>query len=64
MTKQNAYQLLGIVQDHAPNAKAQEKIATIYRNMIAAGESIERVELELAQILVDGLKHDNWPWND
>lgn len=54
--------LLGMLQDEAPNASAQQKCADIYNQMVEDNCSETLIELNLLRMLVDGKAYGNWPW--
>ncbi len=58
---ENAYKLLGILQDHAPNGIAQEQCSKLFRD--ASLEPNTDVELCMVSALYDGLVSGNWPWS-
>lgn len=45
----------------APTGNVQEALANVVREMQAAGEPDEMIALMLADAIVDGLRHGNWP---
>lgn len=59
----NAYELLGIIQRHAPNGEGQQIIADTYSLMLKEGNTVQEVEKNMAGILYNGLATGNWPWN-
>lgn len=56
----NAYALLGIIQSHAPDLKAQEQVSQTYNNVLR--EASVTLEVYMAGMLYDGLAFGNWPW--
>lgn len=55
------FTLLGIVVTEAPNEDAREALGVMVSAMRRAGETNEKILLALADALVDGLRHGNWP---
>lgn len=55
------YNLLGAVQALAPDDIVQQRCARIVNRMICEGENEQAICLALGSILVDGLRHGNWP---
>jgi hypothetical protein len=49
------------VSGYAPTAEVRRAISQIRREMELAGEPEEAVAAALAGLLVDGLRHGNWP---
>lgn len=58
--KEQAYQLLGIVQAHAPTGEDQQKVAATYNACLAEGH--RRALQVMSGVLYDGLTYGNWPW--
>lgn len=58
-----AHTLLGVASLYAPNDAARGMLIKICDDMLSANETLEAVALAMARILVDGLGHNNWPWN-
>lgn len=58
----NATALLGILQEYAPTGTEQQKCTEIYLAMQQDGITGNDLILRLAGMLVDGLRHGNWPW--
>lgn len=57
----NAYAILGILQDLAPNAEAQEKCAEVFRE--AERDFTDKGLLTyMTGLLYDGLRYGNYPW--
>lgn len=54
--------LLVILQDYAPDPEAREANEATVRAMYADGMTDRGVVQTLAEYLIDGLKHGNWPW--
>lgn len=54
--------LLGMVQSYAPDADARASCADLVRTMQRDGQTEDEIVLALASLLVDGLRHGNWPW--
>jgi hypothetical protein len=62
MARNEALELLHTAVNHwAPNGVVQSAIVKVRRKMEEADESPKAVALELASILVDGLRYGNWP---
>ena len=61
---QIAYWLLGVLQKYAPDTKAQEQCAEIYRQMEADGLSSRQKVTQLSGAILDGTNLGNWPWTD
>ncbi len=57
-----SYQLLTILQHHAPDGPAQQTCSDLYSQLQKDGISGNQLELEMAFALVDGLRYGNWPW--
>lgn len=55
------YDLLSMVLRDAPNGAVQQAISRVYGEMMAADESDKYIKITLAEILLDGLRHGNWP---
>jgi hypothetical protein len=53
--------MLSAAMEVAPDGPTQTAIARVRGQMEDAGESAKKVTLALAQIVVDGLQHGNWP---
>lgn len=58
--RQQAYQILGIVQEYAPNLDAQNRVSALFNTSEASGGD---PLVTMANVLADGLNHGNWPWH-
>jgi hypothetical protein len=58
----NGYNLLGILQNYAPNGDAQKSCTEMYWKLCRSGMTDEEIDLAMAGAIVDGLRHGNWPW--
>lgn len=56
-----SYAMLTAAQHVAPNAAAQEGFAEIRRVMQGCNEPDNKITLEIASAVVDGLRYGNWP---
>lgn len=57
-----AYRLLGLLQEYAPNAGAQQDCTNMYNSAIEDGADEKELEILLVGAIGDGLKYGNWPW--
>lgn len=58
-----SYRLLGILQEYAPNGKAQERCADIYNEAKRSGATEKDLARTMTGAIYDGLAYGNWPWN-
>lgn len=56
------HDLVGIVQHYAPTSTEQGMVSHILNMAALDGASERDQHLLLAGMLVDGLRHGNWPW--
>jgi hypothetical protein len=61
--RDHAYNLLSIIQSHAPRMSAQTMVSEIYNEAIKEGISYEELVPLLAELLSEGLHYNNWPWS-
>lgn len=62
-TKDHSRTLLDIILSHAPNQYAEDIVVDWWQEIYTnCKPGIER-ELAMCEILHDGLRRGNWPWN-
>ncbi len=59
---ENAYKILAILQDIAPNLNAQEDCSKAFKDSQQDSENDKEFLLRVTGILYDGLSYGNWPW--
>lgn len=63
MNQTIAYRILEMLQEKAPNGKAQEICVDVYRNIqTSVGFDKDEADRQMVGILYDGLAYGNWPW--
>lgn len=63
-TRDRCYRLLAILQDIAPDQKAQVLCSQMYHKAFGEGASPEEIQKMMVNVLADGVNNGNWPWNE
>ncbi len=56
--------LLGVLFDYAPDGPAQEQCVGMVWRAEAEHAKTEEITAMLADALLNGIRHGNWPWTD
>lgn len=64
LPESNGYKLLTILQSYAPIGSAQQKCTDLVHEMERDRFSDKEIVERLAGYIIDGLRYENWPWND
>lgn len=60
--KDKAYQILGMLQDIAPDSNAQNICTKLYNDASMSSMHDKSLLLIMTNLLYDGLAYGNWPW--